>query len=95
MTAEEYVVEELKSIKEDNRKLETECCEWKGKFEDLHKEYRNMYDFFYNSLNLENWNDGTGYIIFNSIWYFDKSKVEYIKNLFKLESLESEEENNG
>ena len=95
MTAEEYVVEELKSIKEDNRKLETECCEWKGKFEDLHKEYRNMYDFFYNSLNLENWNDGTGYIIFNSIWYFDKSKVEYIKNLFKLENLESEEENNG
>lgn len=92
MTAEEFVVEEIKALRENTNKLETECYEWKGKFEDLHKEYRDMYDFFYNSLNLENWNDGTGYIIFNSIWYFDKSKVEYIKNLFKLES---EEENNG
>lgn len=95
MTAEEYVVEELKSLKEDNCKLETECCEWKYKFEGLHKKYRDMYDFFYNRLNLENWNDGTGYIIFNSIWHFDESEVEYIKNLFKLESFENEGENNG
>ena len=93
MTAEEFVVEELKKTREEVIQAHLYIDNLKHDFNEIQEKYDTLYELVDSIMVLIDGNK----IRFDSIWEeYDKSKFDYLKDMFpnKFFNNESEGENN-